>query len=55
MSIKTMLFAAVMAVLPGLSFAMCTGDSHASQEAMTCADGTQWDAETATCVPVTSS
>jgi hypothetical protein len=55
MSMKTMLFAAVMAVLPGLSFAMCAGESHSSQEAMTCAEGTQWDAETATCVPVTSS
>ncbi len=55
MSIKIILSAAVLAVLPGLSFAMCSGDSHSNQEAMSCADGTQWDAETATCVPVTSS
>jgi hypothetical protein len=55
MSIKTVLTAAVLAVLPGLSFAMCAGESHADQQAMTCAEGAQWDAETATCVPVTNS
>jgi hypothetical protein len=55
MSLKTVLSAALLAILPGLSFAMCTGDSHADQQAMTCAEGTQWDVETGTCVPVINS
>ena len=54
MTIKTLLSAALLALLPGLSFAMC-GSEARQDEAMTCAEGTQWDAETATCTPVTTS
>jgi hypothetical protein len=55
MQIRTILVAAILAVLPGLSFATCMGASHGDQAAITCAEGTQWDAETATCIPVSSS
>ncbi len=55
MTIKTVFAAAVLALVPALSQAACTGESHADQQAMTCADGTQWDAETATCLPVINS
>jgi hypothetical protein len=54
-SIKTVLSAAVLAMLPGLSFAMCGGEARSDQQAMTCSEGTQWDTETATCVPVINS
>lgn len=55
MTVKTILTAAVLAVLPGLTFAQCTGESRHDQQAMTCAEGTQWDAQTATCVPISTS
>lgn len=55
MTVKTFLTAAVLAVLPGLSFAYCSGEARLDQQAMSCAEGSQWDAQTATCVPVTSS
>ena len=50
MTIKTLLSAAAIAVLPAVSFAMCSGEKH---QATTCADGTQYDAETGTCKVVT--
>ncbi len=55
MNVKTLLAAAALAVLPGLSFAMCSGDKAMDQQAMTCVEGTQWDAQTATCIPMTTS
>jgi hypothetical protein len=55
MNVKTLLAAAALAILPGLSFAMCSGDKAMDQQAMSCAEGTQWDAQTATCIPVTTS
>lgn len=55
MTVKTFLAAAVLAVLPGLTFAACTGAASHDQQAMSCAEGTQWDAQSATCVPITSS
>jgi hypothetical protein len=55
MTVKTLLSAAVLAVLPGLTFAMCAGEARHDEQAMTCAEGTQWDAQTATCIPVTTS
>jgi hypothetical protein len=54
MPVKTFLAAAVLALLPGLSFAMCS-DAKMDQQAMSCAEGSQWDATSATCVPVTTS
>ncbi len=55
MSVKTFLTAAILAVLPGLTFAQCAGEARHDQQAMTCAEGTQWDTQTATCVPITTS
>jgi hypothetical protein len=55
MNVKTLLSAAVLAMLPGLAFAQCSGQAAHDQQAMSCAEGTQWDAQTATCTPVTTS
>ena len=49
MKIKTIVAAALLALSPSISLAMCNGE-HASQEAMSCAEGTVWDAATSTCV-----
>jgi hypothetical protein len=54
MKMKTILTAAVLALLPGLSFAQCSGERH-DQQAMSCAEGMQWDTTTATCVPISTS
>ena len=49
---RTVLIAAVLATLPTITFAMCSGYGH--QEAtMSCADGMTWDKETNSCVTVT--
>lgn len=48
---KTFLAAATLAILPLGAFAQCAGHG-AAQEAMSCAAGTQWDAETRTCVTI---
>ena len=55
MTIKTTLAALVFAALPGWAAAQCIGAEHAKTTAMTCADGYVIDAETGTCVEVTSS
>jgi hypothetical protein len=34
---------------------MCGGEARHDQQAMTCAEGTQWDAASGTCTPVTTS
>lgn len=44
--IRTMVCAVMLSVLPALSFASCS-DGH---QAMSCAQGTVWDAATQTCV-----
>lgn len=44
--IRTMVCAAMLTVLPALSYAGCSG----SHQAMSCAEGTVWDADTQTCV-----
>ena len=50
---KTAFAALILAVLPGLALAQdCT---RAKTTAMSCAEGMQPDAETGTCVPVTTS
>ena len=46
MTIKTLLAAAALTVVPVLSYAACSGHS---QQAMTCAEGTVYDADTGTC------
>lgn len=49
--IKTLLAAAALATLPALGFAACSG----SHQAMSCAEGTVWDADSGTCVSQISS
>lgn len=44
--LKTLLTAAILAVTPIVAAAMCGHD----QQAMTCAEGFVYDAETGTCV-----
>ena len=51
---KTVLFAATLAVLPGLSMAMGCNSLKHDTTAMSCAEGTMMDAETGTCVPITT-
>ncbi|MDJ0824384.1 MAG: chitin-binding domain-containing protein [Rhodobacter sp.] len=55
MKIKTALFAALLAAAPSLAFAMGCNWEHSTQEAMSCAEGTIWDAETETCVDIVTS
>ena len=55
MTVKTILTSAVLAVLPVLTYAQCSGEARLDQQAMSCTEGTQWDAQTATCVPITTS
>lgn len=54
MTFKTALVALALTVTPAIAMAEC---SWAKQDQMTmsCADGTQWDAQSQTCVPVASS
>ena len=51
--LKTAFVALTLTLLPGL--ALAEGCSHAKTTAMSCADGMKPDAETGTCVPVTTS
>jgi hypothetical protein len=55
MYLKTLIAAATLAVLPGLSFAQCSQADKVDQQAMSCIPGTQWDATTSTCQPVANS
>ena len=53
---KTLLTALTLTVLPTFAFAMgCSFGSHETTAQMSCAEGTAFDAETGTCVPVTTS
>ena len=53
MKIKTLCVAAALAVLPAMSFAMCSyGQQH---QAQSCATGTVWDADSQKCVEQVSS
>jgi hypothetical protein len=54
MSIKTLLAALVLTAAPGLAMAECSW-GKTERVTMTCAEGTTWDASSATCVPVVSS
>lgn len=53
MSLKTLLTTLTLSLLPIGAYAQC-GHS-ASTQAMSCAEGTQWDEASATCIPVTTS
>ncbi|MYM54193.1 carbohydrate-binding module family 14 protein [Thalassovita mangrovi] len=48
--IKTILTAVILTAAPLAASAQCTKDH---QQAMSCADGTVWDAETKSCTKVT--
>lgn len=45
--------AAIVLLSTAAAFATCNGKAH--QQAMSCADGTIYDAETRTCVPIVNS
>ncbi|WP_191090116.1 hypothetical protein [Histidinibacterium aquaticum] len=49
---KTAFTVFVLALLPGLAAAQCGGHDR---QAMSCAEGSIYDAETGTCEPVTTS
>ena len=49
---KTTLAALALALMPALASAMCSDKSH---QAMSCADGTVWDAASNSCVKQVSS
>lgn len=56
MTLKTIVAAATLAVLPVFAFAQCAGSqAKMDQQAMSCLPGTAWDVETGVCVPVASS
>ncbi|MCR9127845.1 MAG: adenylosuccinate lyase [Rhodobacteraceae bacterium] len=48
MTIKTALAALALTILPAVSFAMCSGSK--SHQAMSCAQGTVYDAASGSCV-----
>ena len=51
MTIKTILFASVIALAPAISFAMCSKEMHETT-ASSCASGQVWDIETELCVDI---
>jgi hypothetical protein len=54
MKMKTLLAALAIIVAPTLAIAECSwGKAH--ETAMSCAEGSAWDAESRSCVPVASS
>jgi hypothetical protein len=55
MNLKTLATAFALVALPGLAAAMCGSKSSLEQHAMTCAEGSVWDAATEACVPLTTS
>ena len=50
MTLKTAIVAALLAIAPGLALAGGCNWEHSTQEAMSCAEGTMWDAETETVI-----
>jgi len=48
---KILLSVIALVLLPGLAAAQCSSD----RQAMSCAEGTSFDPETGTCIPVTTS
>jgi hypothetical protein len=55
MKIKVLLAALALAAAPGLASAMCSWSAHGTEQAMTCAEGTVWDATSQTCVTAATS
>lgn len=56
MTLKTIIAAAALAVVPALASAQCAGSAaKMDQQAMSCLPGTAWDAQTGICVPVATS
>jgi len=53
MTMKTAAFAIALTLAPTLSLATGCGFGHTKQ-AMSCAEGSTYDAETRTCVPVST-
>jgi len=52
MNFKTLLTATVLTVAPAITFAQCSSKQH---QAMSCGEGTVYDAATMTCVQQASS
>lgn len=55
MTLKTLTAALALVLLPTLSMAMGCSTHTSDQQAMSCAEGSQLDEETGTCVPLTTS
>jgi uncharacterized protein YdeI (BOF family) len=53
MKLKTLLAALALTITPALAMAECSWKQE--QMTMSCAEGTQWDAASQTCVPTVSS
>jgi hypothetical protein len=53
MKLKALLAALALTITPALAMAECSWKHE--QVTMSCAEGTQWNAETQTCVPTVSS
>lgn len=49
--IKTLFATAFLALSPALAMAEGCSSKHMDVQAMSCADGSTWDAATSTCVP----
>ena len=54
MTLKTTMIALVLALAPALAAAECSWGKQ-EQITMSCADGTQYDTDTQSCVPVSTS
>ena len=55
MTLKTLTAALALLLVPSLTLAMGCSSEAQSEEAMSCAEGSVMDAETGTCVPLTTS
>ena len=55
MHVKSLLAATVLLLIPTLGVAAGCSHGASDSQAMSCVVGTQWDAETGTCVPLTTS
>ena len=56
MTLKTLTAALAFLMMPTLAFAMgCSSHGASTEQAMSCAEGTMFDDETGTCVPLTTS
>jgi hypothetical protein len=51
MTFKTLAAAVALTLIPALGYAECSFGKH--QQAMTCAEGSVYDAQSGSCVPTT--